>query len=548
MPLHRASGEPVLTEETPRPSGFSIRTRLLCACGGLASLTTVVAVLGIWAFTRTNAALQTATNESLDVVGTLAQLEIGLEQALVADRSLLFMSSASDRAKSVLHARETAIAAVKNSWSAYRELPASDGEKRLWPAYETALAEWESSSDDVLRVLSEDTPHARRDAIDLSLGDGNEKFENARRLSKELGALRLSLTREDAKEEEAISARTKVLVVGSAFVAFLLAAIFSIVLTHSICHPLRDTIETFKDLSDGEGDLTKRLRPHSAEIGELSFWFNSFMERVRRIVEAIQKNSQLLARSSVDLAEISSQMHAAGVENSNQTKNLANEADNINKNVQMVASGAEEMRASIGEIARNAGEAAHVARTAVVEADSTNATMEKLSQGSSEIGNVIKVITSIAQQTHLLALNATIEAARAGDAGKGFAVVASEVKSLAEGTAQATNAIGKQIEVIQSNISTAINAIGRTSSTIKQIHEISGTIATAVTEQSAVSQGISGTCSEVANGTSLIAKSVANAAQASEATADCASSTQKAATRLESMAAELSGLVDRFRT
>ena len=103
---------------------------------------------------------------------------------------------------------------------------------------------------------------------------------------------------------------------------------------------------------------------------------------------------------------------------------------------------------------------------------------------------MVKLITDIAEQTNLLALNATIEAARAGDAGRGFAVVASEVKALAGQTAKATEDIGAQIAGMQHATMRSIEAIGAIERTIREIGDISGAIAAAVTEQGAATQEI----------------------------------------------------------
>ena len=177
---------------------------------------------------------------------------------------------------------------------------------------------------------------------------------------------------------------------------------------------------------------------------------------------------------------------------------MAREMEEILKNLQTVATATEEMNGSIKEIGINATEAAKVATDAVGTAKTTNSTVTKLGQASTEIGQVIKVITSIAQQTNLLALNATIEAARAGEAGKGFAVVANEVKELAKQTAKATEDITRMIEVIQTDTKGAVEAIGQISHVISRINDVSTTIATAVQEQTSVTNEISRNVSEAA--------------------------------------------------
>ena len=176
------------------------------------------------------------------------------------------------------------------------------------------------------------------------------------------------------------------------------------------------------------------------------------------------------------------------------------ELKEVSRNVETVVAATREMTASIEEISRSATESARVANSAVKMADSTNHVVGKLGESSAEIGKVIKVINSIAEQTNLLALNATIEAARAGEAGKGFAVVANEVKDLAKETAKATEDIGQRIDAIQNDTQTAVDAIQKISEVINRINDISGTIASAVEEQTATSNEIARSVVEAARG------------------------------------------------
>jgi len=180
-------------------------------------------------------------------------------------------------------------------------------------------------------------------------------------------------------------------------------------------------------------------------------------------------------------------------------------------------------------------------------AETTNSIVGKLGESSADIGKVVKVITSIAQQTNLLALNATIEAARAGEAGKGFAVVANEVKELAKETAKATEDISQKIEAIQGDTKGAVEAIAEITTVINQLNDISGTIASAVEEQTATTNEIGRNVTEAAQGSGEIAQNITGVAAAAESTSSGATDTQKAASELARMASELQQLVGQFR-
>lgn len=220
-----------------------------------------------------------------------------------------------------------------------------------------------------------------------------------------------------------------------------------------------------------------------------------------------------------------------------------------------------EMNQTVEEVARNASTAADVSAHTRQDALSGSEVVEKvihsianvqkqsihlkdnmqaLGEKAASISQVMSVISDIADQTNLLALNAAIEAARAGEAGRGFAVVADEVRKLAEKTMHSTVDVANVVRSIQESTQINIKQVEATVATIDEanalamqsgealsniVRQVDTTadqvraIATASEEQSATSEEIARSVSDV----NTIAAETARAMQeAARAVADLA--------------------------
>ncbi len=278
---------------------------------------------------------------------------------------------------------------------------------------------------------------------------------------------------------------------------------------------LRAMIGNFKDIAEGEGDLTRRVAIDSRdEIGELAGWFNIFLEKLQGIVKTVSGHTASLGREAGNLKHIASSLSQNAQDTAARSNTLATAAEEMSANLNtvasameesttntsMVAGAAEEMSATINEIARNSTEASQISEKAVRQAEATSARIARLGLSADAISKVTETITEISEQTNLLALNATIEAARAGEAGKGFAVVANEIKELAKQTAVATLDIKGKIDDVQQTTSGTVEDIAEITGIINKINEIVGTITTAVGEQSKATEEIANNINQAATG------------------------------------------------
>jgi methyl-accepting chemotaxis protein len=366
-----------------------------------------------------------------------------------------------------------------------------------------------------------------------------------------------------------------ILIIGIVIVLALVICMW-IVTDMLITRPIAKVAEGLKDIAQGEGDLTVRLAVTSNdEVGELSKWFNVFMEKLLSIIKEIGINADTLTTSSTDLSGLSSNMSDGADNMSSKSNTVATAAEEMSTNISsiaaameeastnmgLVATAAEQMTATINEIARNSESARSITGAAVSRANDATQKIDELGKGAQEIGKVTETITEISEQTNLLALNATIEAARAGEAGKGFAVVANEIKELARQTAEATQDIKDRINKIQSSTSGAVTQVEGISKVINDVNEIVSTIATAVEEQSVTTREIAGNVSQASGGiqevseniaqlstvAGEIARDIADVNQASNDMSNSSSHVDMRSQELSKLAAQLKDMVNRFK-
>ncbi len=258
-------------------------------------------------------------------------------------------------------------------------------------------------------------------------------------------------------------------------IGLLVSLLFGFLVRRSITAPVNDLVDMSKDIAQGEGDLTKRMEVATKdELGELSTWFNMFLERLNNMVSEIKKHAANINVSSQEMALGNQDLSNRTNQQSSSLEETATAMEEINSIVQNNAEDAK----NANEITQKAQKSVVDSRTELLDAvnnsiemnqdmlqnlQSTNkdvvSAMEEIMESSKKIEGIITLMNDIAFQTNLLALNASVEAARAGEHGKGFAVVASEVRKLAHRSSKASTEIGVLIQTSLGHINSGRNLV-----------------------------------------------------------------------------------------
>jgi methyl-accepting chemotaxis protein len=260
-----------------------------------------------------------------------------------------------------------------------------------------------------------------------------------------------------------VNSLTLIIIIIFSIIVIIVILIIIIMFNVLVIGPIKKLTNKLKDISEGEGDLTKRIEVKSKdEIGELARYFNKFVDNLNDMIVQIKAS---MTQINLGISQISDSTQHLSDGTSKQAASMEEITATVNEISAQIQQSVENIKNtySISEKTRdNSAEGDKLMNELVIA-------MEKINNSASDIKKIVNVIDDIAFQTNLLALNADIEAERVGKYGRGFAVVASSVRTLAGRSAEAVKDTTERIEEVINNIKKGNDLVKQTADKFKDI-------------------------------------------------------------------------------
>ncbi len=303
----------------------------------------------------------------------------------------------------------------------------------------------------------------------------NEAYSESKAAIEEFQHARLQQFEGQFAEADRSAARLVTLGFYLGGVTIVLILLVAIPVALGVKRNLSQVVSSLRDIANDNGDLTVRLKTDSHdEIGELVYWFNSFVEKLQQVISDVVDTTGPINKLAQDLSNVADEAKSSIYlqrESTNRAKNaigqISDSVNNIAHSASQAATAASEANSTTTDGREVVTETVSSIQKLAKNVENVQDVIHRLEEDSSRVGSVLDVIKSIAEQTNLLALNAAIEAARAGEQGRGFAVVADEVRTLASRTQESTLEIQETITKLQQVAKSAVAVMEESSGQAK---------------------------------------------------------------------------------
>ncbi|MGK9475611.1 HAMP domain-containing methyl-accepting chemotaxis protein [Melioribacter sp. OK-6-Me] len=269
---------------------LSIKKKILVTFTSILAIILIVNVIALLNMKNINANVKLFAEELLNGTDLLLQIDRDMQQALVAQRTMIFSSVGSEQFEELKKENNENIQQAIDRWNQFKAIDIDGVDKTLYKQYETARKEWIDYSAKIVQARESDTPEGRLEAIELSFREGNRSFEAARdiidKLTEQIETLALN------EKEDAFTSynnASTISIIGLIF-SSLIALIGGYLLFNSIGKPIAEATEVMSELKKGHLNVNLNIKSKD-EVGVLADSINEFSNTLREFNEIMNKVS-----------------------------------------------------------------------------------------------------------------------------------------------------------------------------------------------------------------------------------------------------------------
>jgi len=259
-------------------------------------------------------------------------------------------------------------------------------------------------------------------------------------------------------------------------VVLVIISVIMILVIRSVTRPIEKLTETITKITDGNFTTDVQVNGND-EVAIMAGNMKEFLVTMRGILGSIVNISNNIDDQAKTSNVVSNDLYESANGQADAMGQMLEALEELVKSISVIADNATTLAAVVAEtndsgiealnnisetitIAKEGKENMQAVTVSMSDAKDGMAALEESIQAVGDVAikidEITTTISSIADETNLLALNASIEAARAGEAGRGFAVVATEIKKLAETSSEAALEISSLINSVTSQINETV--------------------------------------------------------------------------------------------
>lgn len=424
---------------------LKIQTQIITLVSFLFIFQVIICAISFFSLQSINQELDNVFSRNLPSIDNLVQADRDFQQALVAERTLLFPSLSPEQrqaqVKDYIQNRDQVI----GRFSVYEKLAKTKKEKEIIEAFKTKYSKWVELSNETMPKTENGYTGDIQSLVNTSLNITGPAFESSR---DQLDALQEVIQSHAKKEFEEAQQKYKE---GQILMFSILGGclLFTIGLSFFFIRSIKQKIESTISNVTNESSTLNNI---SGLLGQ----------RATELASASQQQSASVTQTSSSLHEISEMVNK-------NTSTAVGSADLVNTGKRELDKGLK----LILNLAEKVQDMNKASSELIAKVDNNHKRFEEILGVFNNVQDKTSVINDIVFQTKLLSFNASVEAARAGEHGKGFSVVAEEVGNLAHMSGNSANEISELLEGSLSNISAMIeNSKSEVSTAVKRSEDI----------------------------------------------------------------------------